>query len=73
LFDSDSDRNFLLEGDEDGLVEKLIELLDDPAMCDVMEENPRQVIENEINSLAVTGCSTTLQRNGPVADKKSLQ
>jgi hypothetical protein len=48
LFDPDSNRNFFLEGDEDDLVEKLIELLDDPAKCDVMEENPRQVIDSAL-------------------------
>jgi hypothetical protein len=32
---------------------KLIELLDDPAMCDVMGENPRHVIDSEINSHTV--------------------
>jgi hypothetical protein len=53
LFDPDLNRNFFLEGDEDNLVEKLIELLDDPAKCDVMGENPRQVIDSEINSHTV--------------------
>lgn len=41
--------NFFREGDEDDLVEKLIELLDDPAKCEVMGKNSRQIIDSEIN------------------------
>jgi len=47
LFGPGLNRNFFLEGNEDDLVEKLIDLLEDPAKWDVMGEPP-QVIDSEI-------------------------
>jgi hypothetical protein len=49
LFDPGLNRNFFLEGNEDDLVEKLIDLLEDSAKWDVMGENTREVIDSEIN------------------------
>ena len=53
--------NFFREDDQDDLVEKLIEVLDDPANCEVIGENSRQIIDNEINiHTGITGFRSAL-------------